>query len=139
METQTGSGRTQGQHLAKMEHKRFYASNQAAIAALELTTALATVLTRRLGQDFADELCAELRQRALDLQTDDFTEQCTASIVGELAEWPSGSPSTKSARLNRRPNTPGIDTPIASPKGSGICGAAPIHLGPHAASSTASA
>ncbi len=71
-----------------MEHQRFYASNQAAIAALELVTALSTVLTRRLGQDFADELCAELRQRARSLQTPDFTEQCTASIVSEIAEWP---------------------------------------------------
>lgn len=88
MDAQATINRTQSQHLAKMEHKRFYASNQAAIAALELVTALSTVLTRRLGQEFADELCGELRQRAHELQTHDFTEQCTASIVGELAEWP---------------------------------------------------
>ncbi|MBA2935184.1 hypothetical protein HZF05_13925 [Sphingomonas sp. CGMCC 1.13654] len=74
--------------LAKMEHQRSYASNQAAIAALELATALSTVLTRRLGQDFADELCAELRTRAQSLLADDFTSQCTANIVSELADWP---------------------------------------------------
>ena len=88
MDIQSTTDRTQAEHLAKMEHKRFYASNQAAIAALELVTALSTVLTRRLGQEFADELCAELRQRAHALQTEDFTSQCTSSIVAELATWP---------------------------------------------------
>ena len=88
METHNANDRTQSQHLAKMEHKRFYASNQAAIAALELAAALSTVLTRRLGQEFADELCAELQQRARALETDDFVSQCTGSIVAELASWP---------------------------------------------------
>ena len=88
MHIQDTSGATQGQHLAKMEHKRFYASNQAAIAALELATALSIVLTRRLGQGFADEVCAELKQRAQTLQSDDFTGQCTSSIVSEMAGWP---------------------------------------------------
>jgi hypothetical protein len=71
-----------------MEHQRSYASNQAAIAALELTTALSTVLTRRFGQEFADDICTELQECARALQADDFTSQCTASIVTELAEWP---------------------------------------------------
>jgi hypothetical protein len=92
METRTTIDRTQSQHLAKMEHQRFYASNQAAIAALELTTALSTVLTRRLGQEFADELCAELQQRAQALQTNDFVSQCTGNIVAELAAWPIWKP-----------------------------------------------
>lgn len=78
----------QSQHLAKMEHQRSYASNQAAIAALELATALSIVLTRRFGQEFADELRAELHQRALALEADDFVSQCTANIVAELANWP---------------------------------------------------
>lgn len=88
MENQGTANSTQSQLLARMEHKRSYASNQAAIAALELTTALSTVLTRRLGQDFADELCSELQQRVRALQADDFTGQCTASIVSEVAAWP---------------------------------------------------
>jgi hypothetical protein len=57
MEARIPTNSTLGQHLAKMEHQRAYASNQAAIAALELATALSTVLTRRFGQDFADEVC----------------------------------------------------------------------------------
>jgi hypothetical protein len=88
MEVQSKNDRTQGQHLANMEHKRLYASNQAAIAALELTTAMAAVLTRRLGQEFADDMLAELRRRAQELQTDAFTDQCTASIVAKVASWP---------------------------------------------------
>ena len=92
METQNTVDRTQSKHLAKMEHKRFYASNQAAIAALELVTAGSTVLTRRLGQEFADELCAELQQRVRTLQTADFTDQCTGSIVAEIATWPIWKP-----------------------------------------------
>jgi hypothetical protein len=88
MGTTHTSDDAQSQLLAKMEHKRPYASNQAAIAALELATALATVLTRRFGEDFADELCGELKQRARALQADDFTSQCTASIVAELAAGP---------------------------------------------------
>ena len=88
MDTHGAASSTQSQLLARMEHKRFYASNQAAIAALELTTVLSTVLTRRFGQDFADEMCAELRRRAEALQADDFTGQCTASIVSEVASWP---------------------------------------------------
>ena len=43
-----------------MEHKPFYASSQATIATLELATATSFVLVRRFGQQFADELCAEL-------------------------------------------------------------------------------
>jgi len=92
MDEQSVIDRTQGQHLAKMEHKRFYASNQAAIAALELATAMSTVLTRRLGQAFADEVCGELKRRAQDLQTDDFTGQCTGNIVAEIAAWPIWKP-----------------------------------------------
>lgn len=92
MATQNTAYPNQSRFLAKMEHQRSYASNQAAIAALELATALSNVLTRRLGQEFADELCAELRQRAQALQADDFTSQCTASIVAELAEWPIWKP-----------------------------------------------
>lgn len=88
METVSTANRLQSQKLGKMEHDRSYASNQAAIAALELATALSTVLTRRLGQGFADELCAELQQRARALQTDDFASKCTSSIVSELAAWP---------------------------------------------------
>ena len=88
MDTVQTADLAQSQSLAKMEHKRFYASNQAAIAALELATALSSVLTRRLGQEFADELCGELQQRARALQADDFTSQCTASIVAEMAAWP---------------------------------------------------
>lgn len=88
MATQNSIHATQGRLLTKMEHQRSYASNQAAIAALELTTALSTVLTRRFGQEFADELCSELRQRAQALRANDFTSQCTASIVTELAGWP---------------------------------------------------
>ena len=88
MATQSMIQLTQGRLLTKMEHQRSYASNQAAIAALELTAALSAVLTRRFGQEFADELCDELQQRAQALRADDFTSQCTASIVTELAEWP---------------------------------------------------
>ncbi len=88
MATRNLSHSTQSQHLAKMEHKRLYASNQAAIAALELATATSIVLVRRFGQEFADELCAELQQRARALQAEDFTSQCTASIVAEMVDWP---------------------------------------------------
>lgn len=88
MATETSPQSALGRELARMEHRRSYASNQAAIAALELTTALSAVLTRRFGQDFADELCGELRERARALQAEDFTSQCTASIVAELSEWP---------------------------------------------------
>lgn len=92
MATQNMIAPSQSRLLTKMEHQRSYASNQAAIAALELTTALSTVLTRRFGQEFADELCTELRQRAQALRVDDFTSQCTASIVTELAGWPIWKP-----------------------------------------------
>jgi hypothetical protein len=88
MAIQSASMPAQGKLLAKMEHQKAYASNQAAIAALELATALSTVLTRRFGQEFADELCGELRERARVLRANDFTSQCTASIVTELSEWP---------------------------------------------------
>lgn len=92
MDTQTTSNPSQSQHLAKMEHQRTYASNQAAIAALELATALSTVLARRFGQEFADEMCAELRHRATALQVNDITSRCTANIVAKLAEWPVWKP-----------------------------------------------
>ena len=60
MATQSLTRSAQSQQLAKMEHKPFYASSQATIATLELATATSFVLVRRFGQQFADELCAEL-------------------------------------------------------------------------------
>lgn len=74
--------------LTRMERHRTYASNQAAIAALELTTAMAKALTARFGAEFADGVAGELRQRAETLAKDGGLEDhCTGSIVTEIANW----------------------------------------------------
>lgn len=73
--------------LARMEHKRFYATNQTAIASLELVTAMANVLIARFGQEFADDMRKELQARAATLNGADFEKACTATIVTQMAEW----------------------------------------------------
>ena len=73
--------------LARMEHKRSYATNQTAIASLELVTAMANVLIARFGQSFADDVRAELQTRAATLAGVDVEKACTATIVTQMADW----------------------------------------------------
>ncbi len=87
MRTERSYNPTEALQLSRMEHVRAYAGNQAAIAALELVTALSNVLIDRFGPEFASAMQDELMRRAKGLETADFTSQCTASIVAELANW----------------------------------------------------
>ncbi|MBA2933950.1 hypothetical protein HZF05_07535 [Sphingomonas sp. CGMCC 1.13654] len=74
-----------GFDLAKMEHKRHYATNQTAIAALELVTARSQVLIRKYGSEFAEDMRKELKARAAMLDRGDIETTCTGAIVQQMA------------------------------------------------------
>ena len=73
--------------LEKMEHRGSYGPNQAALAALELTTAMAKVLTAQFGPSFAEGVRCELKRRAAHLETGCLDDRFTAPIVAAIAEW----------------------------------------------------
>ncbi len=73
--------------LEKMERRGTYAANQAALAALELATAMAKVLTEQMGPAFADKVCCELSRRVAHLEQGCLDDRFIAPIVSEIAGW----------------------------------------------------
>jgi hypothetical protein len=73
--------------LETMERRGIYATNQAALAALELTAAMPKVLTEQFGPSFADKVRCELRRRVAHLDQGGLDDRFIAPIVSEIAAW----------------------------------------------------